>query len=114
MTEETEGVYVMRVASMLSGMHPQTLRKYERAGLVTPSRSNMLRMYSDEDIARLKMIKHLVDEFGLNVAGVELALKMRASVLNMRRELALAGLSGELEARLKGLLNEMVEMLGIE
>ena len=112
--EETDGVYVMRVASMLSGMHPLTLRKYERAGLVTPCRSNMLRMYSDEDITRLKMIKRLVDECGLNVAGVELALRMQASVLSMKRELALAGLSGEVEDRLKGLLDEMLEMLGIE
>ena len=59
--EQNSGVYVMRVAAMLTGMHPQTLRKYERAGLLEPSRNKKLRMYSDNDIARLRMIKHLVD-----------------------------------------------------
>ncbi len=75
---EPKGVYVMRIASMLSGMHPQTLRKYERVGLLAPSRSGMLRMYSDDDIALLKMIKYLVEGLGLNLAGVELALNLRS------------------------------------
>ena len=111
---EISGVYVMRVASMLTGMHPQTLRKYERVGLVRPSRSNMLRLYSDEDVARLKMIKHLVDEVGLNLAGVELALSMYDSILNMKRELAATEIGGELGQRLAGLLDEMLEILGVE
>ena len=111
---EISGVYVMRVASMLTGMHPQTLRKYERVGLVRPSRSNMLRLYSNEDVARLRMIKHLVDEVGLNLAGVELALSMYDSILNMRRELAAAEIGGELGQRLAGLLDEMLEILGVE
>lgn len=110
--DQIAGVYVMRVASMLSGMHPQTLRKYERAGLLAPSRSRMLRMYSDEDIARLRMIRHLVDEVGLNLAGVELALNLRAKALNMKKELALAGIGGRLGERLVMLLDEMLEMLG--
>ncbi len=54
MVEQGTGVYVMRVACMLSDMHPQTLRKYERAGLLVPSRSKMLGMYSDDDIACLR------------------------------------------------------------
>jgi MerR family transcriptional regulator/heat shock protein HspR len=111
---EISGVYVMRVASMLTGMHPQTLRKYERVGLVRPSRSNMLRLYSDEDVARLKMIKHLVDEVGLNLAGVELALSMYDSILDMKRELASADIGGELGQRLTELLDEMLETLGVE
>ncbi len=111
---EISGVYVMRVASMLTGMHPQTLRKYERVGLVRPSRSNMLRLYSDEDVARLRMIKHLVEEVGLNLAGVELALSMYDSILNMRRELAATEIGGELGQRLAGLLDEMLETLGVE
>ena len=104
----------MRVASMLTGMHPQTLRKYERVGLVRPSRSNMLRLYSDEDVARLRMIKHLVEEVGLNLAGVELALSMYDSILSMRRELAAAEIGSELAQRLAGLLDEMLETLGVE
>jgi len=58
-------------------MHPQTLRKYERAGLVRPSRTEgMLRLYSDDDLARLRLIKQLVDELGLNVAGVAIVLQL--------------------------------------
>ncbi len=105
---QTEGVYVMRVASMLTGMHPQTLRKYERAGLLSPSRSKTLRMYSDEDIARLGVIKHLVDEVGLNLAGVELALKLQTTLLNIKKELAPAAISSRLRERLVKLLDEML------
>ena len=81
-----EGVYVMRVASRLSGMHPQTLRKYERVGLLAPTRIGALRMYSDEDIALLKMIKYLIGNLGLNVAGVELALRMRSGLKALTRQ----------------------------
>ena len=81
-----EGVYVMRVASRLSGMHPQTLRKYERVGLLAPTRIGALRMYSDEDIALLKMIKYLIGNVGLNVAGVELALRMRSGLRALERQ----------------------------
>lgn len=111
--EECEGVYVMRVASMLSGMHPQTLRKYERAGLLTPSRSNQLRLYSDEDIVRLKMIKHLVDGLGLNLAGVDLMLQVRDSILRLKNELSRAGVGAPLEARLAAMLDDMLDSLGL-
>ena len=70
-----EGVYIISVASRILEMHPQTLRKYERAGFIQPSRTNgMLRLYSELDISRLKLIKHLVADLGLNLAGVHLAL----------------------------------------
>jgi MerR family transcriptional regulator/heat shock protein HspR len=91
--EQTNGVYIMRVASMLTGMHPQTLRKYERAGLLEPSRCKKLRMYSDEDIARLRTIKHLVDDVGLNLAGVKIALKIQDTILKIRKQLASSDLS---------------------
>ena len=66
-------------------MHPQTLRKYERAGLVRPSRTvGMLRLYSEEDIVRLRLIKHLVGDLGLNIAGVELALGMFNQMLKIK------------------------------
>lgn len=106
--KQTEGVYVMRVASMLTGMHPQTLRKYERAGLLSPSRSKTLRMYSDEDITRLGVIKRLVDEVGLNLAGVELALKLQTTLLNIKKELAPADIGSRLRERLVKLLDEML------
>ena len=58
---ELRGLYIISVAARLLEMHPQTLRKYERVGLVRPSRTlGMLRLYSQEDIARLRVIKHLV------------------------------------------------------
>ena len=70
-----EGVYIISVAARLLAMHPQTLRKYERLGLVHPSRTvGMLRLYSEEDITKLRVIKRLVDELRLNLAGVEMAM----------------------------------------
>ena len=75
--EERGGVYTIAVASRLSGMHPQTLRTYERAGLLTPARQQgNQRLYSDADLERLKRIRYLVETRGVNVAGVELALSM--------------------------------------
>ncbi len=72
---EEEGLYIISVAARILHMHPQTLRKYERVGLVRPSRTvGMLRLYSERDIAKLRMIKHLVDEMRLNLAGVEMAM----------------------------------------
>jgi len=110
--ESAAGVYVMQVASMLTGMHPQTLRKYERAGFLSPSRHYTVRMYSDEDIARLKMIKHLVDDEGLNLAGVELVLRLRDRLLDMKKEIISAGMNRRCERHLTGLLDEILEMLG--
>ena len=75
--EASQGVYVISVTARILHMHPQTLRKYERLGLVNPSRSGgQIRYYSDLDISRLRMIKHLVEDRGMNLAGVELALEM--------------------------------------
>ena len=72
-----EPVFVISVAARLVEMHPQTLRKYEREGLVAPSRTvTNLRLYSDQDIERLRQVKHLVEQRGLNLAGVQLALEV--------------------------------------
>jgi MerR family transcriptional regulator, heat shock protein HspR len=108
--EQTNGVYIMRVASMLTGMHPQTLRKYERAGLLEPSRCKKLRMYSDEDILRLRVIKHLVDDMGLNLAGVRIALKVHDTVLNIKAQLTSVDLNAN---RRKLLLNSLDESLAV-
>ena len=65
-----EGVYIISVAARILDMHPQTLRKYERLGLVRPGRTlGMLRLYSTEDIRKLRLIRHLSDEMGLNLAA---------------------------------------------
>ena len=105
-----EGVYIISVAARILDMHPQTLRKYERVGLVTPSRTNgMLRLYSEEDVARLRLIKHLVVDLGLNLAGVQMALEMFNRLLQMRRRLNAVEIKG-----LRGYLAESLdEMFGL-
>jgi MerR family transcriptional regulator/heat shock protein HspR len=74
---ERGGVFTMAVASRLTGMHPQTLRKYERSGLLRPARrEGNQRLYSEADIERLRRIRYLVEIRRINVAGLELALAM--------------------------------------
>lgn len=86
--QESEPLYVISVASRLLRLHPQTLRKYEREGFVAPSRtSGNLRLYSTEDIERLRQVKHLVEERGINLAGVQLALSMTEDIRALQEEL---------------------------
>lgn len=83
-----DGVYVISVAARILEMHPQTLRKYERVGLVRPTRTaGMLRLYSEIDIARLRLIKHLVGNLGLNLAGVQLVLEVFTKLLAAKAEI---------------------------
>ena len=105
------GVYIISVAARMLEMHPQTLRKYDRIGLLSPSRTvGMLRLYSEEDIARLRLIKHLVVELGLNLAGVQLALGLFNQLLDMR--FRLRSLEGRaLKSSLEDSLQEMLELL---
>ena len=109
--DQMQGVYIISVAARVLQMHPQTLRKYERIGLVSPSRTvGMLRLYSEEDIARLRLIKHLVDELGLNLAGVELALKLFNRLLTMRAQAQ--DLEGdELKSLLDTSISQMLSLL---
>ena len=106
-----EGVYVISVAARILDMHPQTLRKYERVGLVMPSRTmGMSRLYSDEDIARLKLIKHLVENLGLNLAGVQMAMKLFNRMIRMRAQMA--QMEGQtLRQALNQSLDEMFQIL---
>ena len=77
-------VYVISVAAELSGLHPQTLRIYERKGLVDPARTGGgSRRYSDADIAQLRRIQELTSE-GLNLAGVQRVLELEAEVAHLR------------------------------
>ena len=106
-----DGLYVISVAARLLEMHPQTLRKYERSGLVRPSRTvGMLRLYSEEYIVRLRLIKHLVGDLGLNLAGVELSIGMFNQMLKMKSGLGQAE-NGELKKYLENCLNEMFKIL---
>ena len=109
--EEYEGVYIISVAARILEMHPQTLRKYERVGLVMPSRTvGMLRLYSEEDVARLRLIKHLVGDLGLNLAGVQMALGLFNKLVQMKSQLST--LKGEaLKQSLDGSIDDMLELL---
>jgi MerR family transcriptional regulator/heat shock protein HspR len=84
-----EPVFIISVAARLLEMHPQTLRKYEREGLIAPSRTTgNLRLYSDEDLDRLRQVKHLVNERGLNLAGVQLILELTRHMQALQAQLA--------------------------
>jgi MerR family transcriptional regulator, heat shock protein HspR len=86
----THAVYVISVAAELAGMHPQTLRIYERKGLVDPARTaGGNRRYSDEDLNRLRRIAELT-ELGLNLAGVKMVLGLENELARLRHELAAA------------------------
>lgn len=108
-----DGVYIISVAARILEMHPQTLRKYERIGLVSPFRTGgMLRLYSEEDIARLRLIKYLVGDLGLNLAGVELVLNIFNRLLRLRA--GSESLSGEdLKRVVNRSLDEMFAVLGM-
>ena len=81
----SEPLFVISVAARLVEMHPQTLRKYEREGLIAPSRTQgNLRLYSDRDIERLRQVKYLVEQRGLNLAGVQLALDLTRRLRDLR------------------------------
>jgi MerR family transcriptional regulator, heat shock protein HspR len=83
-----ERTYTIKIAAELCGMHEQSLRMYERRGLITPRRSaGNFRYYSDADIEQIRFIKRLIDDLGVNLAGVEVILRMRQQLLDVQREL---------------------------
>jgi MerR family transcriptional regulator, heat shock protein HspR len=80
-----QDLYLISVAARMLGMHPQTLRKYERLGLVQPPRTlGSMRVYTRQEIDRLRLIKQLVDEAGINLAGVQRLLSVVEVVERMR------------------------------
>ena len=86
-TTVMEGVYIISVAARILDVHPQTLRKYERLGLINPGRTmGMLRLYSREGIGRVRLIQRLGD-MGLNLAGVEFALSAAENLHRLNRRL---------------------------
>jgi len=98
--KDSEPCYIISVAARMLGLHAQTLRYYERAGLIEPSRSRgNRRLYSSEDIERLRRIKTLIDDLGVNLAGVEVIIRMAGRMVEMEREMK------ELERRLKRLMD---------
>jgi MerR family transcriptional regulator/heat shock protein HspR len=103
---EGRGVFMISVAAELAGMHPQTLRVYETRGLIKPSRSpKKTRLYSQQDVERLKRIQELTTEFGMNLAGVERVLAL---------EELMEGMTGQLEhmqRRAAAMEREMLEQI---
>jgi MerR family transcriptional regulator/heat shock protein HspR len=86
--DSDRGVYMISVAAELAGMHPQTLRIYETRGLIAPKRSpKNTRLYSQEDVERLRRIQELTGDLGMNLAGVERVFELEAEVERMRRRL---------------------------
>jgi MerR family transcriptional regulator, heat shock protein HspR len=86
--DSRRGVYMISVAAELAGMHPQTLRIYESRGLITPKRSpKNTRLYSQEDVERLRRIQELTSELGMNLAGVERVFELEEEIQRMRRRM---------------------------
>jgi MerR family transcriptional regulator, heat shock protein HspR len=88
MRTENQPVYMIGVAASLCGIHPQTLRQYERLGLVVPSRAGAKnRLYSEADIRRVQRIQRLTQEMGVNLAGVEVILRLVDEMEESRRDM---------------------------
>lgn len=86
--DENEPLYMIGVAAKLCEMHPQTLRMYERLGLIKPQRSGRKnRMYSNRDIERLRQIQRLTQDLGVNLAGVEVIFSLLEQMENMRKRM---------------------------
>lgn len=97
----SDPVYSIRVAARLVGLHVQTLRYYERNGLVQPQRSRgNVRYYSDFDVERIQKIKSLIDELGVNLAGAEVIMRM-------------SGRMAEMEQRIKDLESALERLTGV-
>jgi MerR family transcriptional regulator/heat shock protein HspR len=83
-----EPVYLISVVSKMLNIHPQTLRQYEREGLIKPSRTEgKMRLYSQRDIDRLKLILSLVRDLGVNLAGVEIILQLKEEIERLQAEI---------------------------
>jgi MerR family transcriptional regulator/heat shock protein HspR len=86
---DDEPCYVISIAARLVGLHQQTLRYYERAGLIEPKRTvGNIRMYSNSDIQRIRQVQRWVEEFGVNLAGAEIMMRMSHQIVLLQEELA--------------------------
>jgi MerR family transcriptional regulator/heat shock protein HspR len=107
-------LYFISMAARLLDMHPQTLRKYERLGLVTPTRTiGSMRVYSQEELERLKLIKHLVEEIGVNLAGVQRLLAIAESVQRLRPLVRGENGRGDVRRRVAQEIERIGEMAGL-
>jgi MerR family transcriptional regulator/heat shock protein HspR len=103
-TVPEQDLIFISVAARMLGMHPQTLRKYERLGLVQPTRTvGSMRLYSRDELQRIKLIKRLVDDAGINLAGVQRLLSIADIVRRMRPMVRERRISHELDELLRTL-----------
>lgn len=108
---EDEPCYFISVAARMVSLHPQTLRYYERIGLVKPSRTRgRTRLYSQRDIERLRKITRLTDELGVNLAGVEVILNMSRRIEELQDELA--RVQSEAARQIESLERELAKYIG--
>lgn len=108
MAEDEEPCYVISVAAKMVRMHPQTLRYYERLGLVEPSRSQgRIRLYSNRDIERLQQIQRLMSDLGVNLAGVEVIMNMAERLHQVEREMN--AMRDQMEAEIRRLRAQLGE-----
>jgi len=107
-------LYFISRAARLLDMHPQTLRKYERLGLVRPTRTiGSMRLYSHDELERLRVIKHLVEEAGINLAGVQRLLSIAESIQRIRPLMAQDAARGDARRRIALELKRISEMIGL-
>ncbi len=91
-----EPVYLISVVAKVLNIHPQTLRQYEREGLIKPSRTDgKMRLYSEQDVNKIKMILNLTRDLGINLAGVDVIIRLKKQVLELENKIA------ELEKKVK-------------
>jgi len=103
---QTRALFMISVAAELSGKHPQTLRIYEQKGLITPARTpKNTRLYSEEDIQRLRYIQRLTTELGMNLAGVEKVIELEEQIESLHSRIA--KLRDEMEAVTRQLHEEV-------
>ena len=111
-----DDLFFISMAARMLGMHPQTLRKYERLGLVQPTRTiGSMRIYSRDELERLKLIKRMVDDNGINLAGVQRLLSIAEVVQRLRPLMRDEALSArDTRRRVVEELDELSRMLGFD
>jgi MerR family transcriptional regulator, heat shock protein HspR len=110
--DESDALYLISIAARIVGMHAQTLRKYERAGFLEPSRTDgHLRLYSREDLRRLRQIKRLVEDRGMNLSGVEMALEVTDALQRLGREIEQPDDAATLRSLVRGRVARLLEYL---
>jgi MerR family transcriptional regulator/heat shock protein HspR len=109
-----QDLYFISMAARLLDMHPQTLRKYERLGLVRPTRTvGSMRLYTRDELDRLRLIKHLVEDGGVNLAGVQRLLSIAEVVQRLRPLIREDGARSDARRRMAQEIERIGQMVGL-